>query len=95
MAVWIDFSVGIHLARRSVIGLGPIMASFSWGPSLATHRHPHQVPFVSGECRLFGSVGKAGGVRFFRVGEGFGEGSGEGDIGRWRTSLLTEEAIDV
>ncbi len=43
----------------------PIMASFWWGPSLATHRHPHQVPFASGEGRLFRSVGKAGGVRFF------------------------------
>ena len=28
-----------------------------------------------------------------RVGEGFGEGSGEGDIGRWRTPLLTREQL--
>ena len=34
-------------------------------PSPATHRHPHQVPFVSGECRLFRSVGMTGSVRFF------------------------------
>ena len=28
MAVWIDFSTGVHVARRGVLALGPIMAPF-------------------------------------------------------------------
>ncbi len=65
MAVWIDFSIGIHLARRSVIGLGPIMASF-WLVTLSddsptstpsSFRIGRGLPFEFGgddwQCRLF------------------------------------------
>ena len=110
MAVWIDFSIGVHLARRSVMDLGPIMASF-WlvtlsgvsptpSPSSLCVRRVPAFWVRWGRLAVFASYRLLGllGLRsrsLPRVGEGSGEGSGEGDIGRWRTSLLTEGAIDV
>ena len=110
MAVWIGFSVGVHLAPRCVMALGLIMASFwlvtlsgvSPTPSPSSFRIGRGLAFRVGRegwrCSLL--LGDSGccGLRSRGmpwVGEGSGEGSGEGDIGRWRTSLLTEGAIDV
>ncbi len=46
MAVWIDFSVGVHLARRSVMVWGPIMASF-WLVTLSDNSpEPSPKPYL-------------------------------------------------
>ena len=110
MAVWIDFSVGVHLARRGVMVLGPIMADSWWvtlsgnsptpsPSSLCVRRVPlfrvdREGLAVFASSRLLGMLGAAE-SRSDRVGEGSGEGSGEGDIGRWRTPLLTEGTIEI